>query len=132
MSLETETVSAVSTKVAQTLEPFIWSIVATIGYFVVMGILHWVNRGRVKQQRKTAAVSEDGEHSNSEYDVVVIGAGIVGSALSSALARDGRKVLCIERDLTEPDRIVGELLQPGGVARLHELEMEGTTTKITY
>ena len=31
----------------------------------------------------------------------------------------------IERDLTEPDRIVGELLQPGGYLNLIELGLEG-------
>ena len=31
----------------------------------------------------------------------------------------------IERDLTEPDRIVGELLQPGGFLKLIELGLEG-------
>ena len=34
-------------------------------------------------------------------------------------------MLVVERDLSEPDRIVGELLQPGGVAKLKELGMEG-------
>ncbi|RKP11318.1 squalene epoxidase-domain-containing protein [Piptocephalis cylindrospora] len=55
------------------------------------------------------------------YDVIIIGAGIVGSALGAVLGRDGRRVLVLERDLTEPDRIVGELLQPGGCKALEEL-----------
>lgn len=41
------------------------------------------------------------------------------------LLQDGRRVRVIERDLTEPDRIVGELLQPGGYLRLVELGLEG-------
>lgn len=36
----------------------------------------------------------------------------------------------IERDLTEPDRIVGELLQPGGYLKLIELGLEGKMIKI--
>ena len=40
--------------------------------------------------------------------------------------QDGRRVHVIERDLTEPDRIVGELLQPGGYLKLIELGLEGT------
>lgn len=32
----------------------------------------------------------------------------------------------IERDLSEPDRIVGELLQPGGYLKLIELGLEGS------
>ncbi|CAD6891946.1 unnamed protein product [Tilletia controversa] len=56
-----------------------------------------------------------------EFDVVVIGAGIVGSALAYALARSGRRVALLERDLAQPDRIVGELLQPAGVHALARL-----------
>lgn len=64
------------------------------------------------------------------YDVIVVGAGVAGGALLNALARDGRRVLAIERDLwapsgaprlAEPDRIVGELLQPGGYRALASL-----------
>lgn len=36
----------------------------------------------------------------------------------------------IERDLTEPDRIVGELLQPGGYLKLMELGLEGNQNMI--
>lgn len=39
--------------------------------------------------------------------------------------QDGRQVHVIERDFTEPDRIVGELLQPGGYLKLIELGLEG-------
>ena len=39
--------------------------------------------------------------------------------------QEGRRVLGLERDLEEPDRIVGELLQPGGFLKLVELGMEG-------
>ena len=35
--------------------------------------------------------------------------------------QEGRRVLLLERDLTQPDRIVGELLQPGGFLKLREL-----------
>ena len=43
------------------------------------------------------------------YDVIVVGAGVVGAALSTSLGRAGRRVLVLERDMSEPDRIVGEL-----------------------
>ncbi|KAI8327715.1 squalene epoxidase-domain-containing protein [Choanephora cucurbitarum] len=59
-----------------------------------------------------------------EYDLIVVGAGIVGCAAARAFGADGRKVLLLERDLSEPDRIVGELLQPGGVDALKALNME--------
>lgn len=59
-----------------------------------------------------------------EPDVIIVGAGVLGSSLSAVLGRDGRKVTVIERNLREPDRIVGELLQPGGYRALKELGLE--------
>jgi squalene monooxygenase len=56
-----------------------------------------------------------------EADVVIVGAGILGSALAVALGDQGRSVILLERSLKEPDRIVGELLQPGGVEALEKL-----------
>lgn len=41
------------------------------------------------------------------------------------LLKEGRRVHVIERDLSEQDRIVGELLQPGGYLKLIELGLEG-------
>ncbi|KAG6738326.1 hypothetical protein POTOM_057938 [Populus tomentosa] len=57
-------------------------------------------------------------------DVIIVGAGVAGSALAYALAKDGWRVQVIERDLTEPDRIVGELLHAGGCIKLAELGLE--------
>uniref|UniRef100_A0AAY4CDU4 Squalene monooxygenase n=1 Tax=Denticeps clupeoides TaxID=299321 RepID=A0AAY4CDU4_9TELE len=61
---------------------------------------------------------------NFEPDIVIVGAGVLGSAMAAVLARDGRRVAVVERDLREPDRIVGELLQPGGYRALKELGLE--------
>jgi len=57
-----------------------------------------------------------------------VGAGVLGSAMAAVLARDGRRVTVVERDMKEPDRIVGELLQPGGYRALKELDLEGTAS----
>jgi squalene monooxygenase len=57
--------------------------------------------------------------------VAIIGGGILGCAAAVALGRQGRHVLLVERDWAEPDRIVGELLQPGGVNALKELGLLG-------
>uniref|UniRef100_A0A8C5C4F0 Squalene monooxygenase n=1 Tax=Gadus morhua TaxID=8049 RepID=A0A8C5C4F0_GADMO len=67
-------------------------------------------------------------HCNLQFepDIVIVGAGVLGSAMAAVLARDGRSVTVIERDLQEPDRIVGELLQPGGLKALQELGLEDT------
>ena len=59
------------------------------------------------------------------WDVAIVGAGILGCSLAVTLGNQGRTVLVIERDLSEPDRIVGELLQPGGVAALTLLGLRG-------
>nr|CAD1837319.1 unnamed protein product [Ananas comosus var. bracteatus] len=63
-------------------------------------------------------------------DVIVVGAGVAGSALAYTLGKDGRRVHVIERDLSEPDRIVGELLQPGGYLKLIELGLEDCVKEI--
>ena len=61
-----------------------------------------------------------------ESDVLIVGAGILGTALAVTLARPphSRSVTLLEKSLKEPDRIVGELLQPGGVSALKELGLE--------
>ncbi|KAF2875226.1 squalene monooxygenase [Massariosphaeria phaeospora] len=56
-----------------------------------------------------------------EADVVIVGAGIVGCAAAVAFGKQGRSVVLLEKSLKEPDRIVGELLQPGGVQALEQL-----------
>jgi squalene monooxygenase len=64
---------------------------------------------------------EERRRLHHDADVVVVGAGILGSALAVAFADQGRSVVLLERSLKEPDRIVGELLQPGGVEALEKL-----------
>lgn len=82
------------------------------------------------------------------WDLIVVGAGVAGSALAATQGKvhrqhvfhvytrtqpdnliftntqAGRRVLLLERDLTQPDRIVGELLQPGGYLMLKKLGLE--------
>lgn len=38
------------------------------------------------------------------FEVIVVGAGVVGSTLGYALGKAGRRVCVIERDLSEPGR----------------------------
>ncbi|XP_012664868.1 squalene monooxygenase [Otolemur garnettii] len=64
--------------------------------------------------------------SQGDPEVIIVGSGILGSALAAVLSRDGRKVTLIERDLKEPDRIVGEFLQPGGFQVLQDLGLGDT------
>ena len=62
--------------------------------------------------------------------MIIIGSGVAGSAMAASLARDGRQVVVIERDMKEPDRIVGELLQPGGCNALQKLQLGGEPCSI--
>lgn len=77
--------------------------------------------------------------SSAKYDVIIVGAGIAGpamawalstsSALRSSLPQSNQRskplrILLIDRDLRTPNRIVGELLQPGGVLALKRLGLE--------
>jgi len=62
------------------------------------------------------------------FDVVIVGAGIAGPALAHRLSTLSRAKKChialLERSLAEPDRIVGELLQPAGITALRQLGLE--------
>lgn len=66
-------------------------------------------------------LNEERRRLHHEADVVIVGAGILGCAIAVALGNQGRSVILLEMKLREPDRIVGELLQPGGVAALEKL-----------
>jgi squalene monooxygenase len=59
-------------------------------------------------------------------EIIIVGGGVAGCALAYSLSHAGRKCVMIERDLSEPDRIVGELLQPGGVRALEQLGLAST------
>lgn len=69
--------------------------------------------------------------SSNRFDVLIVGAGVAGCALAHGLATitassrsKPLKIGLLERSFAEPDRIVGELLQPGGCAALRKLGME--------
>ena len=63
-------------------------------------------------------------HKEPNYDVCIIGAGVAGATMAAALGRAGKKVVVIERNLSERDVIVGELLQPGGVSYLQQMGLD--------
>ncbi|GIV34831.1 MAG: hypothetical protein KatS3mg031_2366 [Chitinophagales bacterium] len=77
---------------------------------------------------KTASVSSDNAYVSQEwYDVCIIGAGVAGGVLAAFLADHGKRVAVIERNLAEPDRIIGELLQPGGLQQLSAMGLNHLT-----
>ena len=57
-------------------------------------------------------------------DVVIVGGGIAGSAIATALAPAGLDVLVLERQVQYRDRVRGEFLQPWGVAEARRLGVE--------
>ena len=59
----------------------------------------------------------------AEPDVVIVGAGIAGSALGTVLARAGFEVALLERENSYPDRVRGEFMAPWGVTELAKLEL---------
>ncbi|XP_073092362.1 serine/threonine-protein kinase TAO1-like isoform X4 [Manis javanica] len=99
-----------------------------------------LRKALLKQQRKKGAgisetaligaVASASTPSQNDPEVIIVGSGVLGSALAAVLSRDGRKVSVIERDLKEPDRIVGEFLQPGGYPVLKDLGLE--VLQMTY
>ncbi|XP_010936193.2 squalene monooxygenase SE1 [Elaeis guineensis] len=107
---------------------------AILGLLLLVGIRGRRRRGDGNLAGAAAAGGkvECGSESagNGGADVIVVGAGVAGSALAYTLGKDARRVHVIERDLTEPDRIVGELLQPGGYLKLIELGLEDCVKEI--
>ncbi|WJX52391.1 Squalene epoxidase 1 [Trifolium repens] len=89
---------------------------------------------KVTESNEYAKISSENgicsQEVEGETDIIIVGAGVAGAALAYTLGKDGRRVHVIERDLSEPDRIVGELLQPGGYLKLLELGLEDCVDEI--
>jgi 2-polyprenyl-6-methoxyphenol hydroxylase-like FAD-dependent oxidoreductase len=58
---------------------------------------------------------------DTSHDVVIVGAGIAGSALASVLARAGRDVLLLEKSETFTDHVRGEAMLQWGVKEAQNL-----------
>lgn len=57
----------------------------------------------------------------AQYDLVVIGGGIGGSALATTMAKAGKRVLLLEKSETYEDKVRGEWLAPWGVSEVKRL-----------
>ncbi|KAM7529888.1 hypothetical protein LguiB_033298 [Lonicera macranthoides] len=91
---------------------------------------HQYNNPLTSSSKTRPNYSETQPVTASDSDVIIVGAGVAGAAFAHTLGKEGRRVHVNERDLTEPDRIVGELLQPGGYLKLIELGLEDCVEEI--
>ncbi|KAL1226166.1 Squalene epoxidase 5 [Cardamine amara subsp. amara] len=102
----------------------VWTLCAFVLTWTVLYITNW---------KKKATELEDAvveEKNDGAADVIIVGAGVGGSALAYALAKDGRRVHVIERDMREPERMLGELMQPGGRLMLSKLGLQDCLEEI--
>lgn len=58
-------------------------------------------------------------------DVIIAGAGRAGSVAALVLARAGARVLLLDRETFPRDKLCGDTVNPGAVARLRALGLEG-------
>lgn len=58
-----------------------------------------------------------------DYDLIIVGGGIGGSALATVMAQAGRSVLLLEQSEVYQDRVRGEWIAPWGVAEVQRLEL---------
>ena len=64
--------------------------------------------------------------SASDYDLIIVGGGIGGSALATVMARAGRKVIVLEAQDAFQDRVRGEWIAPWGVVETQRVALYDT------
>ena len=57
----------------------------------------------------------------ADYDLIIVGGGIGGSALAQVMATAGRSVLLLEQSELYEDRVRGEWIAPWGVAEVQQV-----------
>lgn len=61
-----------------------------------------------------------------DYDLIVVGGGVAGSALAASMASAGARALVLEAETAFRDRVRGEAIMPWGVADARLLGLEST------
>jgi hypothetical protein len=118
----------------------LFAAVLLVAAAVVLYLVQWVllrhpprkgdPAGAYTHERIECDTDNSAEALRPETDICVIGAGVIGSAFAAVMARRGARVVLLERDMREPDRIVGELLQPSGVEKLKAIGLYDALTGI--
>ncbi|XP_010552538.1 PREDICTED: squalene epoxidase 5-like [Tarenaya hassleriana] len=100
---------------------WVWTLLAVV--------LTWTVFHATRKTKKKSITAEVRKGCGGT-DVIIVGAGVAGATLAYALATDGRRVHVIERDLREPDRMMGEVMQPGGRLMLAKLGLQDCLEEI--
>lgn len=74
--------------------------------------------------KKISATISFNENEKIQTQVCIVGGGLTGASLAAFLGKQQIPVVIIEKEWNEVDRIVGELLQPGGVQQLKNMGIE--------
>ncbi|CAA0404501.1 Squalene epoxidase [Arabidopsis suecica] len=97
---------------------WLWTLLAFVLTWMVFHLI------KMKKAATGDLEAEAEARRDGATDVIIVGAGVAGASLAYALAKDGRRVHVIERDLKEPQRFMGELMQAGGRFMLAQLGLE--------
>ncbi|CAH2044274.1 unnamed protein product [Thlaspi arvense] len=103
--------------------PHFWLWTMLVAFVLMWTVFHVSNKRKTMSKLKLEDPSRQ-ERRDGYVDVIIVGAGVGGSALAYALAKDGRRVHVIERDMREPERMMGEVMQPGGRFMLAKLGLQ--------
>ena len=64
-----------------------------------------------------------------DYDLIIIGGGVAGSALAAGIAAAGARTLVLEAETSFRDRVRGEAIMPWGVAEARQMGLLDVITQ---